>query len=82
LPAEFLIFGATLAGVALFHRQALAIAIVGLAFVIAFSGWSLFPAGGAQGPGRAARALSCCSRTCSCCWSASLLAAHFEKKRA
>ena len=33
MPAEFLIFGATLAGVALVHRQALPIAIAGLAFV-------------------------------------------------
>jgi Na+/H+ antiporter NhaD/arsenite permease-like protein len=36
LPAEFFIFGATLAGVAAFHRQALPIAAGGLLAVIAF----------------------------------------------
>jgi Na+/H+ antiporter NhaD/arsenite permease-like protein len=51
LPAEFLIFGATLAGVAVFHRQALAIAAAGLLSVVAWQ-WlfSSFPAGpGAAG---------------------------------
>jgi Na+/H+ antiporter NhaD/arsenite permease-like protein len=50
LPAEFLIFGATLAGVALFHRRALPIAAAGLVAVIAFK-W-LGP-GFAVGPGPA-----------------------------
>jgi Na+/H+ antiporter NhaD/arsenite permease-like protein len=46
MPAEFLIFGLTLAGVALFHRHALPIAATGLAAVIAFE-WlfTQFPAG-------------------------------------
>jgi Na+/H+ antiporter NhaD/arsenite permease-like protein len=46
LPAEFLIFGVTLAGVALFHRSALPIAAAGLAAVIAYE-WlfAAFPAG-------------------------------------
>jgi len=46
LPAEFLIFGVTLAGVALFHRRALPIAAAGLAAVIAYE-WlfATFPAG-------------------------------------
>jgi Na+/H+ antiporter NhaD/arsenite permease-like protein len=46
LPAEFLIFGATLAGVALFHRQALPIAAAGLAAIIGYE-WAVtaFPAG-------------------------------------
>jgi Na+/H+ antiporter NhaD/arsenite permease-like protein len=46
LPLEFLIFGVTLAGVAVFHRKALAIAAAGLAAVIAFK-WSFtgFPGG-------------------------------------
>ncbi len=35
-PGEFLIFGATLAGVALFHRRALPIAMAGLAAVMAW----------------------------------------------
>jgi Na+/H+ antiporter NhaD/arsenite permease-like protein len=51
LPPEFLIFGLTLAGVALFHRLALPIAAAGLAAVIAFE-WifTQFPAGaGAAG---------------------------------
>jgi len=51
LPHEFLIFGLTLAGVALFHRHALPIAATGLAAVIAFE-WAItqFPAGtGAAG---------------------------------
>ncbi|MGQ0428984.1 MAG: citrate transporter [Gammaproteobacteria bacterium] len=50
-PAEFLIFGVTLAGVALFHRHALPIAAVGLAAIVAFE-WvfTQFPAGpGAAG---------------------------------
>jgi Na+/H+ antiporter NhaD/arsenite permease-like protein len=46
LPLEFAIFGATLAGVAIFHRHALPIAAVGLACVIVFE-WAVtqFPAG-------------------------------------
>jgi len=46
LPAEFLIFGVTLAGVALLHRRALPIAAAGLAAVIAYE-WlfAIFPAG-------------------------------------
>jgi Na+/H+ antiporter NhaD/arsenite permease-like protein len=51
LPAEFLIFGLTLACVALLHRHALPIAAAGLAAVIAFE-WlfTQFPAGpGAAG---------------------------------
>jgi Na+/H+ antiporter NhaD/arsenite permease-like protein len=51
LPAEFLIFGATLAAVAVFHRKALPIAACGLIAVIAFQ-WAFasFPAGpGAAG---------------------------------
>src|SRR5688572_31342062 len=48
LPGEFLIFGATLVGVALFHRRALPIAVFGLAAVIAFK-W--LTAGFAAGPG-------------------------------
>jgi Na+/H+ antiporter NhaD/arsenite permease-like protein len=51
LPAEFIIFGATLAGVAVFHRKALPIAAGGLFAVIAFQ-WAFasFPAGsGAAG---------------------------------
>ncbi|MGQ0384439.1 MAG: citrate transporter, partial [Gammaproteobacteria bacterium] len=51
MPAEFLIFGLTLAGVALFHRHALPIAAVGLAAIVVFE-WvfTQFPAGpGAAG---------------------------------
>jgi Na+/H+ antiporter NhaD/arsenite permease-like protein len=51
LPVEFLIFGATLAGVAVFHRKALAIAAAGLLAVVTCQ-WlfSSFPAGpGAAG---------------------------------
>lgn len=51
MPIEFLIFGLTLAGVAVFHRHALPIAACGLAAVIAFE-WMVtqFPAGsGAAG---------------------------------
>ncbi|MGH8130468.1 MAG: citrate transporter [Steroidobacteraceae bacterium] len=46
MPLEFLIFGITLGGVAVFHRQALPIAAAGLAAVIAFE-WLItqFPAG-------------------------------------
>ncbi len=46
MPLEFLIFGVTLAGVALFHRKALPIAACGLAVVIAYQ-WtfSAFPPG-------------------------------------
>jgi Na+/H+ antiporter NhaD/arsenite permease-like protein len=51
LPAEFLIFGLTLAGVALFHRHALPIAALGLATVVGYEWWfTQFPAGpGAAG---------------------------------
>ncbi len=51
MPFEFLIFGLTLAGVAILHRHALPIAAAGLAAVIAFE-WlfTQFPAGpGASG---------------------------------
>jgi Na+/H+ antiporter NhaD/arsenite permease-like protein len=48
LPAEFLIFGATLVGVALFHRRALPIAATGLAVVIA---WKWIVTGFPAGPG-------------------------------
>jgi Na+/H+ antiporter NhaD/arsenite permease-like protein len=48
LPAEFLIFGATLVGVALFHRRALPIAAAGLAAVIA---WKWLVTGFPGGPG-------------------------------
>ena len=51
MPAEFLVFGLTLAGVALFHRHALPIAATGLAAVIAYE-WlfTQFPPGaGAAG---------------------------------
>ena len=54
LPIEFLIFGLTLAGVVVFHRQALSIAAAGLAAVIAFE-WifTQFPEGhGAAGLAR------------------------------
>ncbi len=46
MPVEFLIFGATLAGVAVFHRRALPIAAAGLLAVVAFE-WlfTQFPAG-------------------------------------
>jgi Na+/H+ antiporter NhaD/arsenite permease-like protein len=50
LPAEFLIFGATLVGVALFHRRALPIAATGLAVVIA---WKWLVTGFPAGPGMA-----------------------------
>ena len=36
IPVEFLIFGLTLLGVALFHRHTLAIALLGLAAVTAY----------------------------------------------
>ena len=36
MPAEFLVFGATLLGVALFHRRALPIAALGLVAIVAF----------------------------------------------
>ncbi len=49
-PVEFLIFGVTLAGVALFHRRAPAIAAAGLASVIA---WQWLVTGFAAGPGAA-----------------------------
>ena len=51
MPFEFLIFGITLVGVAVFHRRALPIAAAGLIAIIAFE-WlfSAFPAGpGAAG---------------------------------
>jgi Na+/H+ antiporter NhaD/arsenite permease-like protein len=47
IPIEFLIFGMTLLGVAVFHRHALPIAATGLAVVVAYE-WlfTQFPAGG------------------------------------
>ncbi len=46
MPTEFLIFGVTLAGVAIFHRRALPIAAAGLVAVIAWQwAYSGFPAG-------------------------------------
>jgi len=54
LPAEFLIFGLTLAGVASFHRRALPVAAAGLAAVIAWEAlFSSFP----PGPGAAGLAV-------------------------
>jgi Na+/H+ antiporter NhaD/arsenite permease-like protein len=50
VPAEFLIFGTTLAGVALFHRRAMPIAAAGLATVIAYK-WAF--TGFATGAGAA-----------------------------
>jgi Na+/H+ antiporter NhaD/arsenite permease-like protein len=47
-PVEFLIFGATLVGVALFHRRALPIAAAGLVAVIAYKWLAI---GFAAGPG-------------------------------
>jgi Na+/H+ antiporter NhaD/arsenite permease-like protein len=45
-PIEFVVFGVTLVGVALFHRRALPIAAAGLAAVIAYEWlYSAFPAG-------------------------------------
>ena len=54
MPIEFLIFGLTLAGVAIFHRYALPIAACGLATIVGFE-WifTQFPAG----PGAAGLAL-------------------------
>ena len=57
LPVEFLIFGLTLVGVALFHRHALPIAAAGLAAVIASVAVHGFP------PGPGARASRRTSRT-------------------
>jgi Na+/H+ antiporter NhaD/arsenite permease-like protein len=51
LPVEFIIFGVTLVGVALFHRQSLRVAAAGLAAVVAYQ-WlfASFPGGpGAAG---------------------------------
>ena len=48
MPGEFLIFGVTLAGVAVFHRRALPIAALGLLVVIAFK-WAT--AGFTDAPG-------------------------------
>ena len=82
MPAEFLIFGATLAGVALFHRQALAIAITGLAFVIAFE-WLVtgFPAGrGAAGlAAQLSHEWALLSNLFMLLVGFALLAAHFEQ---
>jgi Na+/H+ antiporter NhaD/arsenite permease-like protein len=45
-PLEFLLFGAILLGVALFHRRALAIAAIGLVVILAYQGLvSAFPTG-------------------------------------
>ena len=54
VPVEFLIFGATLLGVAILHRQALPIAAAGLAVVLAYQGViGEFPGGpGAAGLAR------------------------------
>ena len=49
-PVEFLIFGATLAGVAIFHRFALPIAALGLAAVIAAK-WATAGFAAGAGPG-------------------------------
>ena len=48
IPVEFLLFAATLAGVALFNRHTLRVALGGLAAIIAYK---LFVAGFKQGPG-------------------------------
>jgi Na+/H+ antiporter NhaD/arsenite permease-like protein len=83
-PAEFLLFGATLAGVAVFHRRALPIAALGLAAVIAFK-WAT--AGFAAGAGLSGLAAHFAHE-----WAIlvnlflllvgfALLAAHFEASR-
>ena len=50
VPVEFLLFAATLAGIALFHRHTLAVALTGLAAIIAYK---LAFAGFKGGPGLA-----------------------------
>ena len=47
-PVEFLLFGATLVGVALFHRHVLAIAAAGL---VAITAYKFLVTGFADGPG-------------------------------
>lgn len=48
VPAEFILFGFTLLGVALFHRHTLAVALTGLATIVAFK---LGFTGFSEGPG-------------------------------
>ena len=48
VPIEFLLFGLTLAGIALFHRRTLQVALAGLAAVILYK---LVYAGFHDGPG-------------------------------
>ena len=47
VPFEFILFGLTLAGVALFHRHVLAVALTGLALIVlyklAFTGFKTGP---------------------------------------
>lgn len=82
MPLEFLIFGLTLAGVAIFHRRALPIAASGLVAVIAFE-WLVtqFPAGeGAMGLARhfAHEWVTLVNLLCLLVGFA-IVAAHFEK---
>ncbi len=43
IPLEFILFGLTLAGIAVFHRHTLAIALTGLAFLLTWKGFAGFP---------------------------------------
>jgi Na+/H+ antiporter NhaD/arsenite permease-like protein len=54
VPIDFLLFGLTLAGVALFHRHTLQVALTGLAVIV---GYKLLFAGFKTGPGLAGFAL-------------------------
>lgn len=45
-PIEFYLFGLTLLGVALLHKHALAVAVTGLAVILAYEGFiTRFPTG-------------------------------------
>jgi hypothetical protein len=73
IPVEFILFAATLLGVALFHHRVLKVALTGLVVIalykIAVTGFRT----GAGSPAWAAtwRTSGCCWSTCSACWSAS-----------
>ncbi|HEX5930450.1 MAG TPA: hypothetical protein VFY74_01690, partial [Methyloceanibacter sp.] len=70
---DFLLFGATLAAVAIFHRHTLAAALIGLGAIIIKK---LLGEGFAEGAGLSgllpiSHMNGCCLRTCFCFWSAS-----------
>jgi hypothetical protein len=71
IPLEFVLFALTLLGVALFHRQVLAVALTGLAAIVlyklAFTGFKTGPGLGGFALHMAHEWMCCAGPTGGCC---------------